>query len=242
MDAILELAKRYKLIVVEDACQAHGAEYFSKKENRWRKAGSMGQVGAFSFYPGKNLGACGEAGAVTTNDEEMARKMRMIRDHGQAKKYYHDIEGYNGRLDSLQAGLLTVKLRHLADWTRARQEAAKRYQQLFGKAEGVVIPLQPENSRHVYHLYVVRVLDREALQIHLGEEGISTGIHYPIPLHLQNAYRHLGFKKGDFPVTERVASEILSLPMFPQLQPHQQEKIVGRVLEFVGIEAGKSLA
>src|SRR6202047_5232291 len=127
MDPILELAKRYNLIVVEDACQAHGAEYFSKKENRWGKAGTMGLVGAFSFYPGKNLGACGEAGAVTTQEEEMARKMRMLRDHGQAKKYYHDVEGYNGRLDSLQAGFLTVKLKHLANWTAARQEAAKRY-------------------------------------------------------------------------------------------------------------------
>src|SRR5271156_4848173 len=144
MDAILELAHRFNLIVIEDACQAHGAEYFSNKENRWRKAGSIGQAGAFSFYPGKNLGACGEAGAVTTNDEEMARKMRMIRDHGQAKKYYHDIEGYNGRLDSLQAGFLTVKLRHLAEWNRKRQEAAQRYQEMFVGMDGLDPPSQPE--------------------------------------------------------------------------------------------------
>jgi dTDP-4-amino-4,6-dideoxygalactose transaminase len=242
MDAILELANRYKLIVVEDACQAHGAEYFSKKENRWRKAGSIGKVAAFSFYPGKNLGACGEAGAATTNDEEIARKMRMLRDHGQAKKYYHDVEGYNGRLDALQAGLLTVKLRHLPEWTRARQEAARRYQQLFGKAEGVVTPAQPENSRHVYHLYVVRVADREALQVHLAAAGIGTGIHYPVPLHLQKAYQHLGYQNGDFPVTERVASEILSLPMFPLLRVDQQRQIVGKVLEFAATEAGKILA
>ena len=168
MDPILELARRYKLIVVEDACQAHGAEYFSREENRWRKAGSMGQAAAFSFYPGKNLGACGEAGAVTTNDEEIAQKMRMLRDHGQAKKYYHDVEGYNGRLDALQAGLLTVKLRHLAEWNRKRQEAAKRYHEKLANVEGVVVPHQPEWSRPVYHLYVIRVQDRAGLQKHLG--------------------------------------------------------------------------
>jgi dTDP-4-amino-4,6-dideoxygalactose transaminase len=234
MDPILELAKRYKLIVVEDACQAHGAEYFSKKENRWRKAGTMGLVGAFSFYPGKNLGACGEAGAVTTQDEELARKMRMLRDHGQAKKYYHDVEGYNGRLDSLQAGFLTVKLKHLAAWTAARQEAAKRYQELFGKAEGVITPLQPETARAVYHLYVVRVLDRAGLQKHLAEAKIDSGIHYPVPLHQQKAYAHLGYKTGDFPVTEKIAPEIVSLPMFPQLRREQQARVVDKVLEFVG--------
>jgi len=234
MDAILELANRFKLIVVEDACQAHGAEYFSKRENRWRKAGSIGHVGAFSFYPGKNLGACGEAGAVTTHDEEMARKMRMIRDHGQAKKYYHDVEGYNGRLDSLQAGFLTVKLRHLADWTRARQEAARRYGKFFGTAEGVVIPFQPDNSRHVYHLYVVRVQDRAGLQKHLADAKIDTGIHYPVPLHQQKAYAHLAYRTGDFPVTEKIAPQIVSLPMFPQLQSDQQARVVEKVLEFVG--------
>ena len=147
MDPILEIARRYNLIVVEDACQAHGAEYFSKKENRWKKAGSMGHAAAFSFYPGKNLGACGEAGAVTTNSEEMARQMRMLRDHGQAKKYYHDIEGYNGRLDSLQAGLLSVKLRHLAEWNRQRQEAAAATISCCRRADGVVAPLRPSWSR-----------------------------------------------------------------------------------------------
>jgi dTDP-4-amino-4,6-dideoxygalactose transaminase len=234
MDPILELAKRYKLIVVEDACQAHGAEYFSKKENRWRKAGTMGLVGAFSFYPGKNLGACGEAGAVTTQDEEMARKMRMLRDHGQAKKYYHDVEGYNGRLDSLQAGFLTVKLKHLAGWTVARQEAAKRYRELFGTAEGVITPLEPETSRAVYHLYVVRVQDRAGLQKHLADAKIDSGIHYPVPLHQQKAYAHLGYQTGDFPVTEKIAPEIVSLPMFPQLRREQQARVVDKVLEFVG--------
>jgi dTDP-4-amino-4,6-dideoxygalactose transaminase len=231
MDAILEIAARYKLIVVEDACQAHGAEYFSKKQNRWMKAGSMSHAGAFSFYPGKNLGACGEAGAITTNSEEMARSMKMQRDHGQAKKYYHDIEGYNGRLDSLQAGLLSVKLRNLAKWTRERQAAAAEYDRLLTDVEGVIAPQQPEWSRAVYHLYVVRVADREGLQKHLAEAKIDTGIHYPIPLHLQKAYEGFGYKNGDFPVTEKIALEIVSLPMFPQLQPRQQARVVQAVKE-----------
>ena len=235
MDAILEIATKYKLIVVEDACQAHGAEYFSKKENRWTKAGSMSHAGAFSFYPGKNLGACGEAGAITTNSEEMMRKMKMLRDHGQAKKYYHDIEGYNGRLDSLQAGLLSVKLRHLAKWTRERQAAAAEYGRLLAKVDGVVTPHQPEWSRPVYHLYVIRVADREGLQKHLASEKIDTGIHYPIPLHLQKAYEGFGYKKGDFPVTEKIALEIVSLPMFPQLQPAQQARVAQGVQEFASV-------
>ena len=229
MDPILGLARRYKLIVVEDACQAHGAEYFSREENRWKKAGSMGRAAAFSFYPGKNLGACGEAGAVTTNDEEMARKMRMLRDHGQAKKYYHDVEGYNGRLDALQAGILTVKLRHLPEWNRKRQEAAKRYHEMFLAMEGVTAPHQPEWSRPVYHLYVIRVQDREGLQKHLTEANIGTGIHYPVPLHLQKAYENFGYQRGDFPVTERVAAEILSLPMCPQLEAEQQRRVVQKI-------------
>jgi dTDP-4-amino-4,6-dideoxygalactose transaminase len=232
MDPIMELARRYKLIVVEDACQAHGAQYFSREENRWRTAGSMGHAGAFSFYPGKNLGACGEAGAVTTNDETMAKKMRVIRDHGQAKKYYHDMEGYNGRLDALQAGILTVKLRHLADWNRKRQEAAKRYHDLFATVEGVVAPYQPEWSRPVYHLYVIRVQDREGLQKHLAAAKVDTGIHYPIPLHLQKAYENFGYKQGDFPVTERTAAEILSLPMYPSLTSSQQHHVVQSIIGY----------
>jgi len=235
MDPILELARRYNLIVVEDACQAHGAEYFSQVENRWRRAGSMGHAAAFSFYPGKNLGACGEAGAVTTNSEEMARIMRMLRDHGQAKKYYHDIEGYNGRLDSLQAGILAVKLRHLAEWNRKRQQAARRYDQLLASVAGITTPYQPLWSRAVYHLYVVRVQDRNGLQKNLAEAKIDTGIHYPVPLHLQEAYRKLGYKQGDFPVTERVASEILSLPMYPQIQAEQQRRIVQKIIESAAV-------
>jgi len=234
MDPILELAGKYRLAVIEDACQAHGAAYYSRKDRAWKKAGSMGIAAAFSFYPGKNLGACGEAGAITTNDEKMAARMKMIRDHGQAKKYYHDIEGYNGRLDSIQAGFLSVKLRHLGEWNEKRRQLAHRYHELFADMkDSMVIPIEAEWTKGVYHLYVVRVQDREHLQAHLSEAGIGSGIHYPIPLHLQKAYNHLGYNRGDFPVTERVAAEIVSLPMFPQLQPAQQQSVASAVKEFV---------
>ena len=243
MDPILELAERFGLRVVEDACQAHGAEYFSKRQNRWFKAGSMGRAAAFSFYPGKNLGACGEAGAVTTNDGEIARKIRMLRDHGQAKKYYHDMEGYNGRLDSIQAGILQVKLRHLAEWNERRRQCASRYRELLGEAaEGINLPFEPSWSKSVFHLYVVQVQNREQLQKHLSDAGIGTGIHYPIPLHLQNAYKHLGYHEGDFPVCEEAAPRILSLPMFPGLTREQQERISRQVLDFVCDETASLIA
>jgi len=237
MDAILELAERYNLIVIEDACQAHGAEYFSKRENRWCKAGSMGKAAAFSFYPGKNLGACGEAGGVTTNDAEIAKKIRMLRDHGQSQKYYHEIEGYNGRLDAIQAGFLRTKLKHLPDWTEKRRTAAARYQEMFGAFdEKINPPYEPSWSKAVYHLFVVRVPNRDELIKHLAAEQIGSGIHYPVPLHLQRAYDSLGYRRGDFPVTERVAAEILSLPMFPQLQEEQQRRVVSEVMSFVATE------
>ena len=236
MDPILGLAERFDLMVIEDACQAHGAEYFSKKQDRWLKAGSMGRAAAFSFYPGKNLGACGEAGAVTTHYAEVARHIRMLRDHGQAQKYYHDTEGYNGRLDAVQAGILRVKLRHLAAWNDRRRECATRYRDLLGAApEAVKLPYEPSWSKAVYHLYVVQVEKREQFQKHLAELGIGTGIHYPIPLHLQKAYKNLGYREGDFPVTERAASRILSLPMFPGLSSAQQDRIASEVLDFVDI-------
>jgi len=225
MDAIVELAERYGLVVIEDACQAHGAEYFSRKHNRWMRAGSMGKAAAFSFYPGKNLGACGEAGAATTNDETLAAGMKKLRDHGQAKKYYHDVEGYNGRLDAMQAGFLGAKLKRLPDWNKKRRARAERYRQLLGKCEGVILPYEPSSSKAVYHLFVVRVADREQLKESLGAAGIGTGIHYPIPLHMQKAYSDFGYKAGDFPVTERVAAEILSLPMFPELTEEMQARI-----------------
>jgi dTDP-4-amino-4,6-dideoxygalactose transaminase len=232
MDPIIELAAQNDLLVIEDACQAHGAEYFSKKENRWRKAGSMGHAAAFSFYPGKNLGACGEAGALTTNDERLARRCQMLRDHGQSKKYFHDFEGYNGRLDTIQAGILRVKLRHLAKWNDQRRERAHGYNELFADAEGaVVLPHAPSWSRPVYHLYVIRVADRDSLQQDLAAAGIGTGIHYPIPLHLSKPYEALGFRLGDFPVAEEAASQVLSLPMFPDLTPNQQTRVVAAVVE-----------
>ena len=233
MDPILDVADRFGLFVIEDAFQAHGAEYFSKKQNRWRKAGSMGHAAAFSFYPGKNLGACGEGGAITTNDEKVARYAKVLRDHGQSQKYHHEIEGFNGRLDAIQAAILSVKLPHLAEWNRRRQDAARRYDDMLSSFEDIIVPCQPEWSRSVYHLYVIRVFDREGLQKHLAEEKIYTGIHYPISLHLQRAYKHLGFKQGDFPASEKAASEILSLPMYPHLEPRDQTRVVQSILEFL---------
>jgi dTDP-4-amino-4,6-dideoxygalactose transaminase len=233
MDPILELANRYNLFVMEDACQAHGAEYYSKKDNIWKRAGSMGKAAAFSFYPGKNLGACGEGGAVTTNDEGIAQRVKTIRDHGQERKYYHDIEGYNGRLDSIQAGWLSVKLRYLEKWNESRRALAHRYHELLSEArDAVVIPKEAAWTKGVYHLYVVRVAEREAFQAFLTEAGIGSGIHYPIPLHLQKAYKHMSYKKGDYPVTERVSAEIVSLPMYPQMTYAQVDEIAKKVKEF----------
>jgi dTDP-4-amino-4,6-dideoxygalactose transaminase len=226
MDPIMALAEKYNVIVVEDACQAHGAQYFSREQQRWRKAGSIGKAAAFSFYPGKNLGACGEAGAITTNDPKIAGMSRKLRDHGQAAKYYHDVEGYNGRLDTIQAGILHAKLAHLQEWNVQRQQIAKAYATQLESVEGLIAPFEPSSSRAVYHLYVVRVADRQEMQNSLKSAGIATGIHYPVPLHVQQAYRTLGYSNGDLPVTERVSAEILSLPMYPQLSSAQQTRVV----------------
>jgi dTDP-4-amino-4,6-dideoxygalactose transaminase len=232
MDSILSLASQYNLIVIEDACQAHGAEYFSRKHNCWMKAGSMGMAAAFSFYPGKNLGACGEGGAVTTNDAELAEKIRMLRDHGQVKKYYHDVEGYNGRLDTIQAGLLHAKLAHLAKWNMQRRERAAEYNCMLAMNEFVSTPYEPSWSRSVYHLYVIRIDDREGLMAHLGRAGIGSGIHYPVPLHLQKAYAPLKYRLGDFPAAERASVKIVSLPMFPHLTAPQQARVANEILAF----------
>jgi dTDP-4-amino-4,6-dideoxygalactose transaminase len=238
MDPIMELAERYNLIVVEDACQAHGAEYFSARSNRWMKAGSIGQAGAFSFYPGKNLGACGEAGAITTNDEEITRKCRMIRDHGQAKKYYHDAEGYNGRLDAIQAAFLRIKLKHLKTWNEQRRERAQVYGNLLSElGESAILPVAAPWAKAIYHLYVIRVEDRDDLIAKLAADNIGTGIHYPIPLHLQKAYSHLGYKEGDFPVSERLAREIVSLPMYPNLTEEQQSHVCERTRQILSERA-----
>jgi dTDP-4-amino-4,6-dideoxygalactose transaminase len=239
MDPIQALAGRYRLMVIEDACQAHGAEYFSRKANRWFKAGSMGQAAAFSFYPGKNLGACGEAGAVTTNDAEIDRKVRMLRDHGQLQKYYHEIEGYNGRLDAVQAGILKVKLRYLNAWNESRREAAQRYTQAL-TSESVAVPWEPSRVKAVYHLYVIRVSNRDQLQRQLTEAQIGTGIHYPIPLHLQKAYAKLGYTEGHLAVSERTAAEILSLPMYPNLEAAAQNRVAQRVLDYASLKVARA--
>lgn len=233
MDSILRLAGQYGLQVIEDACQAHGAEYFSGKLNRWMKAGTMGRAAAFSFYPGKNLGALGEGGAVTTNDAAVAAKIKMIREHGQAKKYYHDMEGYNGRLDSVQCGLLQVKLGHLARWNALRRDRAAEYDRLLAGNDAITCPYEPSWSRAVYHLYVVRTTDRDGLAQRLKEAGIGTGIHYPVPLHLQKAYKGMNYRETDFPVATRLAREILSLPMYPQLSSEQQGRVTDAILGFV---------
>ncbi len=233
MDAILEVAAKHGLTVIEDACQAHGAEYFSKRWNRWMRAGSMGRAAAFSFYPGKNLGACGEGGAVTTSDFDVAEKVRMLRDHGQVKKYFHDCEGYNGRLDAIQAGILDAKLLHLPEWNKKRRDRAAVYNELLSAAQAVTVPFEPSWSRAVYHLYVIRTSNRDGMIDHFRENGIGVGIHYPIPLHLQKAYVALNYSPGDFPVAENVSNEIISLPMFPQLTEAQQASVAREVLAFL---------
>lgn len=231
MDALLEIANRYGLLVIEDAAQAQGTEYLSGGKT-WRRAGSFGKAAAFSFYPGKNLGACGEAGAITTDDESVAKFVRMIREHGQSRKYYHDMEGYNGRLDAIQAAFLRIKLRHLDKWTAQRREAADRYRKLLGplsERTDLVLPVEPNWSKAVYHLYVIRAKDRDALADRLKTEGIQTGLHYPLPVHLQKCYEAWGYREGSFPVTERAASEILSLPMFPGISHEQQQRVASAI-------------
>ena len=215
MDPIMAIARRHGLLVIEDACQAHGAEY------KGRPAGSIGDAGCFSFYPGKNLGALGEAGGVVTNDPELARKIRVMRDHGQHAKYHHDVIGWNGRMDGLQGALLRVKLRSLASGNAARRGHAAHYQRLLGGVEGIVTPVIPRDTLPVFHLYIVRVAQRDHVLAELAAQGIGCGIHYPRPVHLQGAYSGLDLSPGSFPITERLAGEILSLPMYPELTPDQ---------------------
>jgi dTDP-4-amino-4,6-dideoxygalactose transaminase len=234
MDALMAIAGRYDLLVIEDACQAHGAEYRSA-DGTSRRAGTFGSAAAFSFYPGKNLGACGEAGAVTTNDASIAATIKMLREHGQSKKYFHDLEGYNGRLDAIQAAFLRIKLRRMDDWTTQRRAAAARYRQLLSSTPGITVPFEPQNSQAVYHLYVIRHLNREALAEHLKSLDISSGLHYPLPLHLQKCYLEWGYGSGSFPVTETVAKEILSLPMFPGLTEGQQRRVADAIKAFAGV-------
>ena len=215
MDPILAIAKKHGLWVVEDACQAHLAEY------KGCKAGSMGIAAAFSFYPGKNMGACGESGAITTNDENLAAKVRMLRDHGQSKKYHHEIEGYNGRCDALQAAALRVKLKRLPAWNEARRKNAQCYFEFLQDTYGVKLPVIHQNCLPVFHLFVIQVEKRDIVQEALGKVGISTELHYPIPLHMQKAYQHMGLAVGSFPVAEACAKRLLSLPMYPELTKEQ---------------------
>lgn len=221
MEHIMELAKKYKLKVIEDAAQAHGAEHKGKK------VGSIGDVGCFSFYPGKNLGAYGDAGMVVTDNEEIAEKIILLRNHGRiTKKYEHKIEGYSSRLDNLQAAIIRVKLKYLNKWNEMRRENAKKYNELLSNIDGIITPYEADYAKHVYHLYVIKTENRDKLREELKSEGVATGIHYPIPLHLQPAYNYLGYKRGDFPVTEKASQEILSLPMFAELSDQQIEEIV----------------
>jgi dTDP-4-amino-4,6-dideoxygalactose transaminase len=225
MDAILAIARRHNLIVIEDAAQAHGAEY------KGRRAGSFGHMGCFSFYPGKNLGAYGEGGMVITGDDALARTLRMLRDWGAEKKYHHEIKGYNYRLESIQAAVLRVKLQHLENWTEARRTLAARYDALL-QGSGYAPPRPSDDVRHVYHIYAIRSKSRSELQRWLQSQGIQTGIHYPTPVHLLPAFADLGYAAGDFANSEAAAAEVLSLPMYPELTFEAQDKVVAALLEF----------
>ena len=220
MGPIVATAKKYNLKVIEDCAQAHGAEY------KDRKVGTFGDAGCFSFFPAKNLGAYGDGGAVVTNNEDIAIKVKMSRNHGRLKKYEHEFEGINSRLDDLQAAILRVKLKHLKKWTEKRIQKAKIYDELLKNCNEIKTPEVLPYVKHVYHLYVIRVKNRDKIQQKLKEEGIATGIHYPIPLHLQPAYKYLGHKENDFPITEKVSKEILSLPIYPELSVELQKWII----------------
>jgi len=226
MDPLLAIARRHGLWIVEDAAQAHGARY------RDRPVGTMGAMAAWSFYPGKNLGSCGEGGAVTGNDSTQLGVVRQLREHGQSRKYYHDIEGYNGRLHAIQAGFLRVKLPHLNGWNEGRRRAAALYRQALADIPEIRLPVEADYSYHVWHLFVIRAERRDRLQAHLTARGIGTGLHYPLPLHLQAAYQNLGLGPGSLPATERAVGEILSLPMFPGLTEDQVGAVAEGIRDF----------
>ena len=231
MEPIVRLAQRHGLVVIEDACQAHGARYKGKR------AGSLGHAAAFSFYPGKNLGAYGDGGAVVTSDEAIAKRLGMLRNYGQREKYQHMFRGYNRRLDTLQAAVLRIKLKHLEEWNDARRQHAKTYCRLLGQT-GIGVPRAAAHSESVWHLYVIQTDQRDAVKEYLASRGIGVGIHYPIPIHLQPAYRDLVYRPGDFPVTEECARRILSLPMYAELTP----EIINRVAETTSEFAAASQA
>lgn len=219
MDPILEFAREHGLFVIEDACQAHGATY------KGRKVGALGDAGCFSFYPGKNLGAFGEAGAVVTNNRGLMEKIRILRDHGQIEKYHHAVVGWNGRMDGIQAAVLRVKLRHLEDGNRARLVHAAQYNRTLGEIGEIITPVSAEYAHHVYHIYAIRVQERDDFLGFMAGQGIGCGIHYPLPIHRQEAYQHLGYGREAFPVAMRCAEEMVSLPMFPELTPKQIETV-----------------
>jgi len=223
LDPIFEIARRHELLVIEDAAQAHGAEY------KGRRVGALGDAGCFSFYPGKNLGAYGEAGALVTNDEEVAHRARLLRDHGSDQKYKHEIIGYNFRLEAIQAAVLAVKLRHLDSWNDLRRAHAARYHELLKESE-LDLPQEESYARHVYHIYAVQSATRDKLQEQLKSAGVQTGIHYPIPIHLQPAYASLGYRVGDFPQTEKQSQRVLSLPMFAELTEDQIRTVAEAIL------------
>lgn len=223
MDAIRAIADQYGIPVIEDACQAHGAEY------RGRRSGSIGISGCFSFYPGKNLGACGEGGMIVTNDDDHAGMTRMLRDWGQGERYHHLVKGFNYRMDAIQGTILRVKLRHLDAWTEARRAHAIHYSSLLAGSTQVRIPFEAAGRRHVYHVYAIRSRDRDGLQRALGAEGVQSGLHYPIPVHLQKAYADLGHRAGDFPNSEAAAREVLSLPIYPEMTAQQVRHVAAAV-------------
>ena len=225
MDPLLEIAARHGLHVIEDAAQAHGATY------KGRPAGSIGEAAGFSFYYAKNLGAYGEGGFISTSNPEIARKARMIRDHGSERRYYHDLIGFNGRLDEIQAVVLRAKLPHLNEYNQLRREHARKYNELLANSS-IVTPVECPENQHIYHMYVIQAPRRDDLQTWLKERGIGTGIHYPVPVHLQKAMDHLGYKPGDLPVTEKTVERILSLPMYPELSDDQIVAIVDAVRSF----------
>ena len=223
MDPIVEFAHKRGLYVIEDACQAHGAEY------KGRRVGTLGDTACFSFYPGKNLGAFGEAGAIVTASAELHEKIRILRDHGQVRKYYHSVVGWNCRMDGIQGAVLRIKLRHLDAGNQRRRAHAAQYDAALNRVGGVLTPVQASWAGHVYHVYAIRASDRDEVIKCLADQGISTGIHYPVPVHLQEAYRSLGYKKGAFPVAERSAAEFVSLPMYPELTEAQLEAVIDGV-------------
>lgn len=233
MSAIMDVAKQHGIPVVEDAAQAHGAEVDS------RRAGTFGDIGCFSFYPGKNLGACGEGGAVVSSNAELVEKMRGMRDWGQVSRYHHELPGYNYRMDGIQGAVLDVKLKYIADWTAKRQNVAKRYDALLADS-GVVLPKPANDREHVYHVYAVRWADRDNLQARLKDKGIMTNIHYPRPVHLQKVHADLGYRPGDFPQSEAYAREALSLPMYPELTEVQITTVVEAVRLIASTSAGQA--